>query len=478
MPHDYGHIQTEKMLAELERRIAAVYKEASDELKKKIEEYFVQFEKRDAHQRALLDAGKITKDQYTQWRLNQIGRGKRFEDLRDKVAERYTNANEVAVAYVNDATPGIYSLNRNYAAYTIEQAVGSVGFTLWDEQTVKRLIVEEPGLMPYYPPEKALRRGIDLDYGKKVITKQVTSGILLGESIGKIANRLQNDIPGMERASAVRTARTSVTGAQNAGRMDSYYAAEELGIEIQKEWLATLDSRTRHSHAVIDGERRNIDKAFSNGCMFPGDPQGPAREVYNCRCTLITSDMKARNSRGAQRRARNPDTGENELISDMTYQEWAGWKTSVEKQVSGGIIKPKGIAGALNPESTEAYKHAEQYYDSVRKMTTDVSRIAKNTGYSERDISAVKAFIFEEEHELSPGVFSRFEPSYEMAESWQRLIDGKNIQKHDLTLLAHEITEKRLMDSGYTQEKAHIAATRKYNYAKEAYEYYDKTDGN
>ena len=96
-------------------------------------------------------------------------------------------------------------------------------------------------------------------------------------------------------------------------------------------------------------------------------------------------------------------------------------ETSVEKQVSGGIIKPKGIAGALNPESTEAYKHAEQYYDAVRKMTTDVSRIAKNTGYSERDISAVKAFIFEEEHELSPGVFSRFEPSYEMAESWQRL---------------------------------------------------------
>ena len=39
-----------------------------------------------------LDAGEITEQQYKQWRLAQIGRGKRFEALRDKVAERYTDA--------------------------------------------------------------------------------------------------------------------------------------------------------------------------------------------------------------------------------------------------------------------------------------------------------------------------------------------------------------------------------------------------
>lgn len=101
-----------------------------------------------------MDAGDITEEQYKQWRLAQIGRGKRFESLRDKVAERMTNANAAAVAYVNDATPGIYSLNRNFAAYTIEQVTGDVGFDLWDEQTVKRLIAEQPELMPYYPPKE------------------------------------------------------------------------------------------------------------------------------------------------------------------------------------------------------------------------------------------------------------------------------------------------------------------------------------
>lgn len=91
----------------------------------------------------------------------------------------------------------------------------------------------------------------------------------------------------MNRTSAIGAARTAVTGAQNAGRMDSFTAAEGMGIKLKKEWLATLDGRTRHSHAVLDGERVENDKKFSNGCMFPGDPNGPPGEVYNCRCTLI-----------------------------------------------------------------------------------------------------------------------------------------------------------------------------------------------
>ena len=178
---DYAHKLTDKQLAELEQRIAKLYKEAADELTDTVRAYFEQFEKRDAAMKEKLDAGEITEQQYKQWRLAQIGRGKRFTALRDKVAERYTDANATAVVYVNDATPGIYSLNRNYAAYKIEQVSDKADFTLWDEQTVKRLIVEQPDLMPYYPPKRALQRGIDLKYGKQQITASVTSSILQGK---------------------------------------------------------------------------------------------------------------------------------------------------------------------------------------------------------------------------------------------------------------------------------------------------------
>lgn len=288
---DLAHCLTDKELAALEKRIAAEYRKAAKELQEKIDDYFAKFEERDKKQLQRVKDGKLSMQEYKQWRLAQIGRGERFEALRDRIAERMTRANEVAAAYINDKTPGIYTLNRNYAAYTIEQQVGAdVGFDLWDEQTVKRLIVEQPDLMPYYPPKRAVKRGIDLAWGKRKISEQITSGILQGESIKHLADRLQKNIPNMNRDSAIRAARTAVTGAQNAGRLESYRAAEEMGIKLQKQWMSTLDNRTRHDHADADGQTVDEDKPFNVGgyeLMYPGDPNGPGHEIYNCRCTMI-----------------------------------------------------------------------------------------------------------------------------------------------------------------------------------------------
>lgn len=342
---DLGHKLTDKELAKLERRIAKLYREAGEELQATIDAYFEQFKQCDEEMKALIgtvqNGKEWTEADYKQWRLNQIGRGERYQAMRDKVAHRVTDANAVAVSYTNDATPGIYSLNRNYAAYTIEQVAGNVGFNLWDEQTVKRLMVEQPDLMPYYPPKRALKRGIDLAYGKKQITASVTSSILQGKSIKHMADDLQKRITTMSRDSAIRTSRTAVTGAQNAGRMDSYAAAEKMGIKLKKEWLATLDARTRHSHAMLDGEQVAPDKKFSNGCRFPGDPQGPPWEIYNCRCTLIAA-VEGVDAPSAQRRAKNAATGQTEVISNMSYAEWAGWKNDTKQVASAeksAIIK-------------------------------------------------------------------------------------------------------------------------------------------
>ena len=332
---DYAHKWTDKQLAALEKRIAAEFKQAADELTATVNAYFAAFVKRDAEMAAKAEAGEITEQAYKQWRLAQIGRGKRFEALRDKVAERYTNAHEVAIAYVNDSTPGIYTLNRNYAAYTIEQISDKADFTLWDEQTVRRLIEEQPGLMPYYPPKRALKRGIDLDYGKKQITASITSSILQGKGIDKISSDLQNRMQGMSLASAIRTARTATTAAQNAGRMDSYHAAEGMGIKLKKEWLATLDGRTRHAHAMLDGQTAETDKPFhvdGYEIMYPGDTSAPGYLVYNCRCTLIAALDDVPKAPNPLRRARDPETGKSILVSDMTYAQWVSWKAGAAQQ--------------------------------------------------------------------------------------------------------------------------------------------------
>ena len=365
MPNeDLGHKLTDKELAKLEQRIAKLYREAGEELQATIDAYFEQFKKLDEEMKTMIgtvqNGKEWTEADYKQWRLNQIGRGKRYQAMRDKVAQRATDANAVAVSYTNDATPGIYSLNRNYAAYTIEQVAGDIGFDLWDEQTVKRLMVEQPDLMPYYPKDRALKRGIDLAYGKKQITASVTSSILQGKSIKHMADDLQKRITTMSRDSAIRTARTAVTGAQNAGRMDSYAAAEKMGIKLKKEWLATLDSRTRHSHAMLDGEQVAQDKKFSNGCRFPGDPQGPPWEIYNCRCTLIAA-VEGVDTSSAQRRAKNADTGQTEVVSNMSYAEWAGWKKDTKQVASAAksaiIEESKPLPITISDCTTETRKY-------------------------------------------------------------------------------------------------------------------------
>lgn len=363
---DEGHKLTDKELSKLERRITKLYREAGKELQGTIDAYFEQFKKRDEEMKALIgtvqNGKEWTEADYKQWRLNQIGRGERYQAMRDKVAHRVTDANAVAVSYTNDATPGIYSLNRNYAAYTIESVAGDVGFDLWDEQTVKRLVVEQPGLMPYYPKNRALKRGIDLAYGKKQITASVTSSILQGKSIKHMADDLQKRITTMSRNSAIRTARTAVTGAQNAGRMDSYAAAEKIGIKLKKQWLATLDSRTRHSHAVLDGEKVDQDKKFSNGCRFPGDPQGPAWEIYNCRCTMVAA-VDGIDTSDALRRTRDG------LIPDMTYAQWE----TTKQGYSGRQLSPYHMGNEKTVKDV-----TKKYIDSAKPR---MGKVRYENGY-------------------------------------------------------------------------------------------------
>ena len=65
------------------------------------------------------------------------------------------------------------------------------------------------------------------------------------------------------------------------------------------------------------------------------------------------------------------------------------------------------------------------------------------------------------------GGYRRFDPDYDMAESFKRLAAGEDIQPHDLILLKHERLELSLMKRyGYDYATAHAITERKYNYDK------------
>lgn len=131
------------------------------------------------------------------------------------------------------------------------------------------------------------------------------------------------------------------------------------------------------------------------------------------------------------------------------------------------------VYGAItDPLSRRAQKHAETYYEEIRHMSTDVKKIAKNTEFSEQEINKIKNYLFMEAHQLDGG-YRRFDPSFDIASSWQRLIQNR-IEPHDITLLKHELLEIQLVEAGMSQRTAHNYAQNHFDYGKEANEYYDR----
>lgn len=147
------------------------------------------------------------------------------------------------------------------------------------------------------------------------------------------------------------------------------------------------------------------------------------------------------------------------------------YETDFTSQKNNATIKMVSGARITDQFGDAATEHAERYYGLVRSMTTDISKIAKITGYSESDIKKVKDYVFMDVHDLGDGEPRRFDPSFAMSQSWQRLIDG-HPEPHDMTLIQHEVMERKLVESGMRQDEAHIITTKKYNYTRESDDYY------
>jgi hypothetical protein len=132
-----------------------------------------------------------------------------------------------------------------------------------------------------------------------------------------------------------------------------------------------------------------------------------------------------------------------------------------------GIMGYTNAKGAIPRSDYERMdEHAVRYYEEIRRRKSDVASIANNTGFSVEDVEKIKQHIFFTEHELGAEIPLRFSPDYDMAVSWQRLIDGRDIREMDIILLKHELTELTLMAQGHSYEAAHLAAEAEYNYTK------------
>lgn len=257
------------------------------------------------------------------------------------------------------------------------------------------------------------------------------------------------------RSNIRRLLRTETAYVKSQADEEMYKTLEVEEYEI----LATLDNRTSAICQGKDGLHYKVDD-IQVGINYP--PFHP-----NCRTTTIKYNPE---TEGRTRIAKDKDGKNVKVPFDMKYEERKKW---IESNNGYNSIKISGgILGAITEtDSTEAREYAKREYGSIRKRKVDVERIAKNTGYSKDQIQEIKKYLFIDKHNLGSR-FTRFDPSFEIAQSWNRLMNG-NIESHDLTLIKHEIYEKELISSGMSQDDAHKETSKIYNYQKEAEEYYD-----
>lgn len=288
-------MNTDEKLRALEAWLSNLYKDAESEMRGKWDEYLKQHEKT---VEKLLTRVREAKDDeakkkatkvYLDYMKDHIQNTKYYKGMVRELASQYADVNSRALRMVNGQRADFFANGYNFSAeeinsVAIDQDIG-IRFDLCDADTVEWLAEHrERTLMP--PPEK-LKIPEDERWSAKLINSQVSQGIIQGESIPKIAKRLENVTDGETKA-CIRRARTMVTGAENAGRVQAMNNAEAWGVKTKKRWMCTHDNRTRDTHLELDGETIDNDAIFWNGCRWPGDPIGPPAEVWNCRCTLIT----------------------------------------------------------------------------------------------------------------------------------------------------------------------------------------------
>ena len=255
--------------------------------------YFKQFEKLDEQKRKQLEAGEITEQEFIQWRLAQIGRGKAFEALRDKVAEYLTEVTNEAIELVAAEMPEVYAINYNQEAEGINTDEGSA-IPLITAAIIVLLWRKKSDIMT----RPKLNRQKDITWNRKNFSASVTSGILMNKpllgrnSICAVAVTMTVE---KSQHSARVNARTYLANAETRGRQAVYNAAEKLGIHREKTWHTVHDNRVRHQHALMDGVTVPATEKFSvdgYDMIGPGDTSAPPYLWYNCRCRMTSRRIK------------------------------------------------------------------------------------------------------------------------------------------------------------------------------------------
>lgn len=311
---DRGARYADRSIVKVTRSLKKTYAQAQKELEGKLKDFNARFKAKDKEKRAQRDNGEITEQQYKDWLSGQVFVRNQWESKIRQVNAVMLDYNKQAMNIVNNSRFDVFAENYYSEAFRAQWIVNDLSWNVYNSQALAQLIKDNPQILPKWKIDEKK----DYKWNYQKVNNIIKQGIIQGESVDQITERLCTDLSSMNENKMRMFARTGITEAQNSGRQEQMrQAAEELDIEQEKEWQATFDNRTRDVHRHLDGQRVPWNEPFNSDLgeiRFPGDPTADPANVYNCRCTMKTIYPKYED--------RSKNFRENVTIDGQSYDEW------------------------------------------------------------------------------------------------------------------------------------------------------------
>jgi hypothetical protein len=217
-------------------------------------------------------------------------------------------------------------------------------------------------------------------------------------------------------------------------------------------------------------------KSLEGSYNYPEVPKNIYRRHGNCRCTVDY----------------HPGNGKKQNVHTKSWAE-SQKSAKIEVLKGVGLSVQSGARNYFRDESNDdilpkdfikAEKHAYLTYDKIknsnqelekRKIYSNIGKFKEMKDFTKEDVDIAFNHVFNDIHILKDGE-SLFHPEINMAESWERLITGKDIQSHDLILLKHERLEHDYMyvRGNMDYDTAHAKTDETYNYGKALTRYLER----
>ncbi|WP_415321397.1 phage minor head protein [Clostridium perfringens] len=277
---------------EVKRLLILNYANALTEIKKELKDYMSRY------------------DDLTYAQMLQCNRLKSLEAQINSILDKLYNTNSKDISNHAFKT---YEENYFGLFYELESKYKiNLSFSMISEDYVKKAIEYPVGGLKL--SERLYEKHLN---DLKIKVKACLTDHMINDKGYKVMAKKLSEISNADYKQSLRIAITEGNRLRSLARQDSYEEATDLGIDLKKKWLSTLDNKTRCLHRALDGQVKGINEEFEISGYTALEPRlfGVASMDINCRCDTINV------VEGISPTVRR-DNETKEVISYKNYNEW------------------------------------------------------------------------------------------------------------------------------------------------------------